>query len=183
MIAILIGWVGTLLYVASYLYLTFSPAFKPSRYYLGNLLAAICICVVSLALFSWQALIINLFWVVVSFAGLKDWKLGIKLPNQIVSIAIMSVIVITSVVIFSFFKSALGISMMAWSSTICYCFGYLLFTNQILEEDTYFIVNGVCSILIIPELWNDQNYPTVVLQIIWLIISITGFIRMIWQRV
>ena len=183
MIAIIIGWFGTLLYVASYLYLTLSPASKSSLYYSGNLLAALCICIVSLTLYSWQAFIINFFWLIISIAGLLKWKLGFKMPGQVFSLSVMSLVCLSGIVVFAFFATDLGISLMAWSSTICYCFGYLLFTNQVLEEDTYFIVNGVCSILIIPELWFDQNYPTVGLQVIWLIISITGFIRMIWQRV
>ena len=71
----LIGWSGTLLYLLNHAYISLAPNWKSTIYYGGNLIAALCLVLTSAVAQSWQAVVINSFWAIISVLLLANISL------------------------------------------------------------------------------------------------------------
>ncbi|GAC16026.1 CBU_0592 family membrane protein [Aliiglaciecola lipolytica] len=176
MITIGIGWLGTILYLLNHAYLSLITNWSPRVYYAGNLIAATLLIVNSVLVASWQAVVINGFWAVISLLLLMH----IPLKNTPLSFRMMSLAVVfiwLAAFIGCFYDLELAIRIMGWSSALVFGAAYLLFCAQKLTQKTYLYLNVYAALALTPQLWLDRNYPVLTLEIIWALISIHGALR------
>ncbi len=173
----LVGYAGTLLYLASHAYVSLWQDFNQRYYFAGNLVAATALVVSSTVLFSWQAVCTNLFWALVSLQRLRDVPLPVRallnpyfrVALQVVAGALLGVLAISI-----FVKPLIAIGLLAWSSVLIFSLAYLLFAAGELDKRRYLWLNFLAALIIMPQMWLDSNYPVLLLEGCWAIVSFYG---------
>lgn len=173
----LVGYGGTLLYLVSHAYVSLQQDFNQRYYYAGNLVAATALVVSSTVLFSWQAVCTNLFWALVSLQRLRDLPLPanavlnsyFRRASRVVAGALLGVLAISV-----FVKPLLAIGLLAWLSVLIFSLAYLLFAAGELDKRRYLWLNFLAALIIMPQMWLDSNYPVLLLEGCWAIVSLYG---------
>lgn len=181
MIVSVLGWFGAILYLLNHGYLAFQKGQESTLYYWLNLVAATALVVSSVALFSWQPVLTNAFWVGVSAlalfrgsrqqapsegrfaAGFFVWPIGLALTAGL--------LVATS-------RHYLGMEIVGWAGTALFCAAYWMFATGTIERPRFLIYNAVAALALSPILFLDQNWPVFFLEIVWALTSIVG-----WRQV
>lgn len=173
----MIGFFGTFLYLLAYAYLTFYRAYKERVYVSINAVAAGILTYTSLLLESWQAVLVNGFWLVASLAILVFTRLPgqLPIPFRYYMGALLTCFVLALMVGVSSVTSLLVI--VGWFSAINFCFAYYLFLSQRVTPRQYHVLNMLSAGFIIPALWLEQNWPVVVLEVCWVLISGHGVLQ------
>lgn len=171
-----IGWFGTLLYLINHAYISLFKQWKKRIYYAGNLIAALCLVVSSWQVASYQAVSINSFWAVVSLALLLALPVE-KIPFSRSAFYSVFGLFIGLIVYQSFLQQQVNYMLLGWLSTYTFCFGYLLFSSNKLKHTNYLLLNFCAAVVLIPQLWLDNNLPVLGLEIAWAIISIYGVVK------
>ena len=170
---VLLGWIGTFIYLLNHGYISFKTNWKSSIYYGGNLVAALSLVVSSYVASSYQAVFINSFWAVVSVAILLNWPLKKVPANVRVFYSGLSLLV----VLFAFnliVNGTFDAMILGWSSAYVFTFGYLLFCTKKIGLMPYLLLNAYAAIVLLPQLWLDNNWPVFALEIAWAGISLVG---------
>ncbi|MGH1373107.1 MAG: CBU_0592 family membrane protein [Cellvibrionaceae bacterium] len=172
----LLGWFGTLLYLINHGYISLITKWKPSLYYGGNLVAALSLVITSVVAQSWQAVVINGFWALISilllakvdlkrFAIAQSWYMG--------GIALLWL----WLAVISVQAAALDLTVLGWTSAYVFSLAYLLFSAGRMEPQHYLLWNGYAALALLPQLWLDQNLPVLTLEIAWACLSFYGAAR------
>ena len=170
-----VGWAGTFLYLINHAYISFYKKYNKKNYFIINLIAALCLIFSSVIHESYQSIVINFFWAIISLLLILGFELSkIPVSKKLFYVMFCSLI---SILIFSFFlTSYINFSLLGWSSSLVFCFSYLLFCSNKFSLRSYFLCNGYAAIALLPQLWIDNNLPVFYLEIIWALISVYGFI-------
>ncbi|MDM7861850.1 hypothetical protein QTP81_14700 [Alteromonas sp. ASW11-36] len=173
----LVGWLGTLLYLANHAYISTVENWRTKLYYSGNLSAAALLVVQSYILSSWQALAINAFWMIVSASLLMGMNLT-RIPMTKKSFY-LAVLALLTWVALAFLDGTLTkvFSTLGWTSTVVFCLCYLLFTAQKISQRLYLACNTYAAIALLPQLWVTENWPVFCLEVIWAGLSIWGIVK------
>lgn len=172
----LLGWLGTFLYLGNHAYLSLVPNCKMPRYYASNLLAAVCLIISSVFSTSWQAVMVNAFWAIVSLLLLKNGDISrLTFKPAYFYGAVVAMVIILLGYVWPFTDWL--IAMLAWVATFLFCSCYLLFSAKRLAPRHYFLFNALASICLVPQMWLDQNWPVVALQIMWCLLSLVGAVN------
>lgn len=174
-----IGWAGTIIYLLNHGYISTVVNWKRKLYFGGNFVAAALLVVQSVYLLSWQAVVINCFWMVVSICLLANIsfdmvKVRAKHYYQVCAIVF---ILIVSLSIYSVLLTAkwnAAIDMFGWSSAFVFCSSYFLFSALRITSRAYLVLNAYAALALLPLLWFNQNWPVFALEIAWAGISIYG---------
>lgn len=176
----LIGWAGTLIYLLGHAYISLQPRWKPLLYYGGNFIAGSSLVASSLALGSWQAVVINGFWAGISLAVLGRVSLArlgfARIWLDAVFVALLGAGLAAAVV-----EPAWAVRILGWSSAVVFCAGYLLFSAQRLPPQGYFLYNAYAASALLPQLIVDANWPVFVLEACWAVLSLYAWSRRRWQ--
>lgn len=173
---IFIGWLGTLLYLINHAYISINKNWQQNIYYIGNAVAAICLIISSYFSVSWQAVVINTFWAIISIALLVGANLNVLRFNKRFFYAVVFVLLATFVGQY-LVQNQLNFVLLGWSSAFIFSGCYLLFSQEKMLPRFYLCWNAFAAITLLPQLWNDGNWPVFGLEIIWAIISIYGAAR------
>lgn len=168
-----IGWFGTCLYLVNHFYISVIPTWKKPVYYTGNLVAALALVISSLSVSSMQAVSINGFWALISLLLLAHVPID-KIPFSRRAFYVILVVFIGAIIYSSIKNNNADFVLMGWFSTYIFCFGYLLFSSDKLIHTNYLLLNFVAAVVLIPQLSVDQNYPVLILEVAWAIISLYG---------
>lgn len=172
----IIGWFGTLLYLVNHAYISIIKNWKPKIYYIGNAIAAISLILSSYISSSWQAVVINSFWAIISLALLMGVDLKILRFSQRFFYLVMAstLLVILGQLIVTY---QLNFTLLGWSSAFAFSACYLLFCQEKMLPRYYLCWNAFAAIALLPQLWYDANWPVFGLEVIWAMISIYGAAR------
>lgn len=176
MIVASLGWLGTIIYLLNHSYISLQVNWRKSVYYSGNAIAAACLVASSFYLSSWQAVLINGFWLVISLLLLLQINLNKIAINKSVLVILLATIWLIiaahyiSSQIFSF-------TWLGWSSALVFCLSYLPFSTQKMSIQLYLAANTYAALALLPQLWLDANWPVFGLEIAWSLISVYGLIR------
>ena len=169
-----IGWFGTFLYLANYAYLAFCSEWNRSVYFTANAIAAISLVISSFAIASWQAVGINFFWAFISLWLLfgKGFQFVSVSPRILNSITLgFWLLALAALVV----DLPLSVSVLGWSSTFAFSASYLLFAAKTLPIGSYHIWNAYAAFVLLPQLYFDNNWPVLAMEICWLFISISAY--------
>jgi len=176
MMIFVIGWLGTLVYLINHTYISINKNWQKNIYYGGNALAAVCLIISSYFTDSWQAIVINAFWAIISIALFFEVNLSsIKFSKRlfyVTLIALLTVFLAGYLVL-----DQLNLALLGWISTFVFSGCYLLFSSQKMLPRYYLCWNAFAAIALLPQLWLDQNWPVFSLEVVWAIISIYGAAR------
>ncbi|WP_299771444.1 hypothetical protein [uncultured Pseudoteredinibacter sp.] len=172
----LIGWFGTVLYLANHAYLSISKAHSKPLYFGANALAAACLVFSSLALSSWQAVFNNFFWFVISALLLLQVDLK-RLPVSPKVFYVLFSLLLIYLLVYLLRLQELNASILSWSSVLCFGMAYLLMSSQKISVLQYLYWNIYAAIAFLPQLWLDQNIAVFALELCWAAISIFGVCR------
>lgn len=176
MILEIIGWIGTVLYLFNHAYLSLYAHWQKKIYYSGNLIAALCLVVSSLYISSYQAVVVNSFWALISIALLCHLPIA-KLPASR-RIFYSCLLIFFALLIFYFVADGLlRMDVLGWSASFAFSFAYLLFSSDKISKLQYLLWNTYAALALIPTLWLDQNIPVLALEIIWALLSFYGALR------
>ncbi len=173
---IFIGWFGTLLYLVNHAYISISKNWQQNIYYTGNVVAAICLIISSSFSTSWQAVVINTFWAIISIAFLVGTNLNVLSFNKhffYVAIFAMLAIFVGQLLV----QNHLNFALLGWSSAFIFSGCFLLFSQGKMPPRSFLGWNAFAAVALLPQLWNDSNWPVFSLEIIWAAISIYGVAR------
>ncbi|MGB1261558.1 MAG: CBU_0592 family membrane protein [Cognaticolwellia sp.] len=176
MTMILVGWLGTILYLVNHGYISLIAKWRKNIYYAGNAIAAICLVISSTVSHSWQAVVINSFWTIISISLL----FGFDLTNVKFNKHIFRVIVAAMLIVFCgqyLLEQTFNLTLLGWISAFVFSACYLLFSADKMLPRYYLLWNAFAAVTLLPQLWLDQNWPVFALEIAWAIISIYGAIR------
>lgn len=175
MVAVL-GWLGSILYLINHAYISMVKNWQPKIYYAGNLVAAVSLVVSSVMISSYQAVLINGFWALVSVLLLVKFDVSrIPLSKRFFFFgfgALLFYIVylgVTHGVNTLTFYTYLG-----WSSSYVFCLSYLLFCSKKLSQIKYLAFNFYAASALLPILWSQENWPVFTLEVCWALISLYG---------
>lgn len=172
----IMGWCGTVIYLASYAYLALVPHCNRNLYFIANAIAGSLLTFSSLALETWQAVVINGFWVVVSILALRGRTLPLGFLNRTRLRVLVATVLGTAALLWAVSEHH-AIETLGWSSACAFCGSYLLFAGRALAADEFHLFNAYAATAILPALASDQNWPVLVLEICWLGLSIIAFVR------
>ncbi len=171
-----LGYAGTILYLANHAYVSLHPSYRENWYFSANLIAALAVVASSLALMSMQAVATNAFWAIISILRLFG-----KTPTLAISVPTLGwqTLLATGVclIIGWWLDAAIAIAVAAWCSVLLFATAYFLFASGQLAKRHYLIANFVAAIVIMPQLWVDANYPVLLLEFAWAVISAVGAVR------
>lgn len=174
---LLLGWCGTAVYLANHAYISLVTSWRPKIYFSGNLVAATALTVQSVHLSSWQAAVINGFWMAVSTLLLIDVKMdSLKLTaKSYFSFSALLLLTVFS----SFFLIELTefYKVLGWSSAYFFCSSYFLFSATRISSRAYLSCNVYAALALLPQLWLNANYPVLTLEIAWATVSLIGIIK------
>ena len=171
-----IGWIGTSLYLINHGYLSVIKDWRPTIYYSGNFIAAMALLINGTVLSSWQAVVINSFWAIISLLLLFSVDLK-KLASSKVLFEASLATLFLGLLIKSTYQFKLDTQWLAWSSSYIFCSVYLLFSSEKIGLKHYLLWNFLAAIILLPQLALDANWPNFWLEVVWASISIIGFIR------
>jgi len=171
-----IGWLGTFLYLVGHSYISFTHNWNKKVYYPLNLLAATCLIFISFYQNSWQAVVINSFWAIISILlllgiDLKHFKFTVRQYNWLFFAFCINFIIQSTL------KLEIDLTSLGWISAFVFSAVYLLFSATKMLPRYYLLWNIFAAISLLPQLWIDQNWPVFGLEIIWVIISSYGAVR------
>ena len=150
----LLGWFGTLLYLANYAYLAFYPRWHRPVYFSANGVAALSLVVSSAAIASWQAVGINFFWAAISVwlligGSFRFVRVG---PSVLtVGVGLCWVAALPAL----FWQWQLAVAIIGWSSTFAFSAAYLLFAARRLSIGPYHLWNAYAAFVLLPQLYLD----------------------------
>jgi hypothetical protein len=171
------GWAGFILYLIAYMLLATNHITAGKLYYILNILAAVCITVVSVYKGTVQAVLVNLLWGLISCTGLS----GTKIRSHADITAIFRFLIIglfgTSAVLFVFGQEYWTIRLLAWIYVLAFIISYWLFISHKISVFEFHIWNLVASLTILPKLIVDYNWPVFALEILWALAAVTGLAK------
>ncbi|WP_440876799.1 CBU_0592 family membrane protein [Thalassotalea sp. PLHSN55] len=171
-----IGWLGTFIYLANHAYISFTQEWKKTIYYGANAVAAACLIVSSFFTESWQAIVINGFWLAISLALLANKDISvIKFSRRIFYTVV--VMFIASFIAYYLSQAQLNMAILGWLSAFVFSGCYLLFSQEKMLPRYYLCWNAFAAIALMPQLWIDGNWPVFYLEISWAAISVYGAVR------
>jgi len=179
-IASIFGWLGTILYLLSHSYISYKADWNKRLYYAGNLIAAMLLIATSVVFSSWQAVVINCFWAVISLLLVCDVKLR-SLPVSPSMFRAAMVLLWGWIAVLWFEDGDVNLGLLGWSSVFVFSAAYLLFSVERMRPGYYFLWSAYAALALLPQLWLEQNWPVFVLEIIWAGISLFGAIRRFGQ--
>lgn len=179
MVAIL-GWFGSILYLLNHGYISIIKNWHSGVYYGGNFLAAISLVLSSFLLGSYQAVVINAFWAIISLLLLVKFDVSrLAFSKRIFYVGFASFILFCGWLSFKhgMFSETLYVYL-GWSSTYVFCLSYFLFSSKKLSHVSYLMLNVYAATALLPLLWSQQNWPVFTLEVCWALISGYGvFVR------
>lgn len=176
MIFVMFGWCGTLIYLVNHAYISLVPQRNNAIYYGGNFLAAILLVISSVASGSYQAVVINGFWALISivvFANLDLKRLPVSRQFFNAVIALFAIAILYNGLV----SEQLDIRLLGWSSAFVFSASYLLFSVAKIRILTYLLWNAYAAFALLPQVWLDENWPVFGLEVCWGCISIYGALR------
>lgn len=178
MIAYLIGWAATALYLAAQAYISLKPDYNKPLYYLMNIVAGSALALASVAFESWQAVAVNIYWALISglvlTGALAEFRLDLSKRFQI-SLSGLVIIVIAA---WALMDSGIGwVSGLGWIGTFLYCGSYFVLSIGSLSRIAYLWVNAGSGALLLPVYMQTDNWPSFTLNVVWIIISVVGATR------
>ena len=171
-----LGWAGTGIYLASYAYIGLVVDFRRDLYFGANALAAALVTVSSAALGTWQSVLINAFWLLVSIWSRQRWRIRIRWFNRFLLRGLVTAM-LSGAVVFSLKDGIVAIAILGWSSVLAYCGSYLLFSARAMATDEFHLFNAYAAAALLPQLWLDSNWPVLALEICWFVLALTAFAR------
>jgi len=181
MITAILGWFGSALYLINHGYISVVKNWHPTIYYGGNLIAALSLVVSSLMMFSYQAVVINAFWALISVLLLIKVDVAkVPISKRIFNLGFVFILAWLA---FSAFQHGWGSftfhAYLGWSSSYVFCLSYFLFCSKKLSHINYLLFNFYAASALLPLLWSQQNWPVFSLEICWALISAYGVFKRI----
>jgi hypothetical protein len=172
----LLGWFGTVAYLVNHAYISLVQQRNNTIYYGGNFLAATALVISSMASHSFQAVVINGFWALISIlilakVDLQRFPVSRRLFNAIL------VLFALALLYQALLNSEFDIRLLGWSSAFVFSASYLLFSVGKMRILIYLLCNAYAAFALLPQVWQDENWPVFVLEICWGCISIYGAAR------
>lgn len=171
-----LGWFGTSLYLGNYAYLAFVSRYSRPMYFTANAVAAISLVISSFAIASWQAVGINLFWAAISLWLLlgRGFRFVTADPRLLVFVTFGFWVIALAAVIVALPQS---VSVLGWSSMFAFSASYLLFAADRLNVGMFHLWNAYAAVVLMPQLSLDSNWPVLLLEICWFLISVFAYIN------
>ncbi|GAA0819218.1 hypothetical protein GCM10009111_23030 [Colwellia asteriadis] len=171
-----LGWFGSALYLINHSYISIVKNWNPKLYYSANLIAALSLVVSSLIIISYQAVVINGFWALVSILLLIKFDIAkIPLSKSLFYIGFILLLVWSAFIGYQHgWSSLMFYSCLGWSSSYVFCLSYFLFCSKKLTHVNYLLLNVYAASVLLPILWSQQNWPVFGLEVCWAIISAYG---------
>ncbi|MFK7885942.1 MAG: hypothetical protein AB8G16_03675 [Gammaproteobacteria bacterium] len=178
MIVSILGWFGAGLYLLNHAYLALKKGHESALYYWLNLIAAVALVVSSAAIYSWQPVITNAFWVVVSALALlraprEATQRTMMIRESWVVWPIAAALSVGAAVALGRFY--LGLSIIGWGGTVLFSTAYLMFATGAIARPRFLIYNAIAAFALAPILFLDANWPVFALEIVWGITSLAGW--------
>jgi hypothetical protein len=176
MIVAILGWLGSISYLINHGYISIVKNWHPKIYYGGNLVAALSLVVSSLMILSYQAVIINCFWALISILLLMKFDVA-KIPfsKRIFYLGFIIILVWSAFIGLEYGLNTTAFhASLAWSSTYVFCLSYFLFCSKKLCHLNYLWFNIYAASALLPILWGQNNWPVFSLEVSWAIISAYG---------
>ena len=178
---VILGWFGSFLYLVNHAYISIVKGWNTKLYYSGNFIAAMSLVVSSLLIFSYQAVVINAFWAVVSILLLIKFDVAkVPLSKRIFFLGFIAILVWLLISgSQNGWQSTTFYSHLGWSSSYVFCFSYFLFCSKKLSHVNYLLLNIYAACALLPLLWQQQNWPVFSLEVVWATISAYGVLSRI----
>jgi len=173
-----LGWAGTALYIFAHGWISILKRSSDRGYYVINFCAAVLVVVSSMLLSSWQPVLINAFWALISLAALYRYKLpALFLTNRYLAFLVCIVFCI-GCIWFLLVDQVVGLYILAWSSVIAFCLSYWRFSSRQLSQKGYFLFSAYAAFILLPQLYLDENWPVFLLEVLWGSLSVIGYLRL-----
>ncbi|MDT0594372.1 CBU_0592 family membrane protein [Glaciecola petra] len=173
----ILGWSGTVIYLANHTYISVKADWRKWIYFGGNLIAATFLLIQSTYLASWQAVVINAFWMLISMcllAGISFERIYVNAKYYYVLCAVL----FSSLCITGLFIDFVHLAQLfAWSSAFVFCSCYFLFSAKRISSRAYLTFNIYAALVLLPQLYFTSNWPAFGLEVAWAAISTYGVIK------
>ena len=183
MMVVALGWLGSVLYLINHGYISVVKNWQPKIYYAGNFIAAVSLVISSIFVLSYQAVVINGFWALISIMLLVNIDVSkIPLSKKLFNIGLILILAWIIYVGFQYGVASSNLHVfLGWSSTYVFCLSYFLFSSKKLSHFKYLLFNIYAACALLPLLWAQQNWPVFSLEVCWALISAYGVLKRIEQ--
>lgn len=170
----IIGWSGSILYLLSYILLAINLIDKGRVYYYLNIVAALFVIIISFEKTTYQAVVINFLWGLISFNSIyKFFKTSAPLKPAF--FRFINILLLLTVTAITLLNANFGIQLFGWLSVIYFISSYFYFASNYISEKEFHIWNFLAALAIIPQLYIDQNWPVIVLEVFWAAFAVWGY--------
>ncbi len=170
----IIGWCGSILYLLSYILLAVNLLERGKFYYYLNIVAAVFVVIISLEKTTYQAVVINLLWGAISLNSLYKY-IQTKAPVKPSVFRFINLFLLLICIGLIFSNTSAGIQVFGWLSVAYFISSYFYFASNYISEREFHIWNFLAALAIIPQLYVDQNWPVIVLEIFWAAFAVWGY--------
>ncbi|GAA5131809.1 CBU_0592 family membrane protein [Thalassotalea piscium] len=176
MIVAVLGWFGSILYLVNHGYISVNKEWKPNIYFTGNLIAALALVASSLLISSYQAVVINGFWALISILLIIKFDMStIAFSKRAFYLGLILILAWSAYIAYKHGINSLAFfTYLGWSSSYVFCLSYFLFCSKKLNRISYLLLNAFAASALLPILWRQENWPVFSLEICWVLISIYG---------
>lgn len=182
MMFVIAGWAAFALYLLAHAYLSILKDINKPIYFSLNIAAAFLLAVSSLSISSWQAVLINVFWGLVSYGGLVNSTILSRfVPRYWRTLAPVAALTVAGGVA-SFIDMETALTLLGWAGVWLFCGSYLLFTATKIDRIAYLWASLVSYSLLLPIYYIQTNWPSFTLGIAWSAITIAGLMDTLMRR-
>lgn len=172
----LIGWVGSIIYILSYLLIAYNLIPKGKLYYLLNKIAAILVIIISVYKNTYQPIVINTIWLYISYLGYYKKEIQVSFLNKYIMYSV-SVLFFITTFFFLLIDYKLAFDILAWFSVFSFSISYFLYSMNEIKEKIFHFYNFLAAISLIPKMLLFDNYQVASLELLWGFFALMAYVR------
>lgn len=177
-----IGWVGTFFGLLSFCLLSLGLLKQESKLFSASIvISSSCFFTSSLMISNYQGVAANIFYFISSCLAVGGIVLHLKWVNEKIFYTIGTLIFVVAALIYLPNNDWLFQSI-GWVCVFSLPMAFFMFTQNKITQLKFFYLNTGINILFVTHFLYYHNYPLAVCQVVALIFSIYGFLRILYKK-
>lgn len=172
-----VGWLGTLLYAASYVSLAAGWMGRGPAFFWVNAAAAAAVAASSAALGTHAAVATNVFWAAVSLLSLRNSLRHLPRIHRMVLPIGSGGALLGSAALWAGGSQGEAAIVASWLSTGVFAIAYFRYARGNMGLKAYHFWNLLAAVSIIPKLVIDENWAVFALEAFWSAAALWGLAR------
>lgn len=172
----LLGWLATSVYLGAQAYIALIKEYRKGLFLGANIAGAAMLAVASYGIGSQQAVVINIYWAIVSAFALlgKPRELPTYFPRWLLSALLIPFGFVTLAMLIAASTPRMAANITGWCGTVLYCAAYCCIAMRVISRENYLRSTIAAGAALMPAYAFHTNWPSLTLNGTWIVISAAG---------